>query len=182
MSIWKILLFLLTASSGHAKGETYKYISSKAASTVCEDTCPSDCPSGDNSMFDQWFKYGSTGKHCYYWSSHSRSWDDADKFCEDNGGYLASVYSHSLNSIMKDDTDTEVWIGASSEEKDGNRTWEWSDCTPWSYDWWDRGHYPIITKGKACAHVNRNSGKWLDKNCSEKIKFVCSRKICEGEV
>ena len=26
MSIWKILLFLLTANPGHAKGETYKYM------------------------------------------------------------------------------------------------------------------------------------------------------------
>ena len=41
------------------------------------------------------------GEHCYFWSTEKKNWNDAEDFCQKEGGHLASVGPRPLNTILK---------------------------------------------------------------------------------
>ncbi|NXK48146.1 LY75 protein, partial [Chauna torquata] len=96
---------------------------------------PSDpCPPG-------W--HNGSGLACYkvkcysYWVVlRTRTWEEAERFCEALGGHLPS-FSHAeeikaLHSILRRiiSNDRWVWIGMNKRSPDSLGTWQWSDDKP----------------------------------------------------
>ena len=84
-----------------------------------------------------------------------------------------------------------IWIGATDQAIEGNRTW--TDCTPWNFTRWglrEGQQQPDNSRlvdgdGENCARLQgKNTTKqgWEDVACNLKEReFVCSRPVCSGE-
>ena len=69
--------------------------------------------------------------HCYFWSSETQSWREAEEFCVKEGAHLASVTSKSTNDYILEGIGKRgvefLWVGGSYRglEEGG---WKWNDC------------------------------------------------------
>ena len=77
----------------------------------------------------------------------------------------------------------DVYLGGNDIEEEG--TWKWADCTPWDYTFWAPGEPKNWDGNEDCLqqHGDTHTGlplawKWNDKNCNDKFKFLCSKRIC----
>lgn len=69
------------------------------------------------------------------------SWDDAEEYCVNWGGHLASVQNEAEMKVIHKIIKAKkirglVWIGASDKKQE--KTWTWSDGSKWQYSNWDR--------------------------------------------
>ena len=147
-----------------------------------EQKCIPSCP-------ENWEK---EEDRCYLWPSHKRSWREAEQFCKEEGGHLASVTNQRIHDYIWSKVDqrnkkTHFWIGGTDQAKEG--TWTWTDGSLWNftkwgttpkrqpdnYNWdWD------LFEDEDCLQIyhRRSTDGWNDKECSSEKKFVCSRPIC----
>jgi len=140
-----------------------------------EDKCVEACE-------QEWEK---NGEHCYLWNTEARNWTDAEDFCQQAGGHLASaVHTNVTNDFLMEGMKRRgldlLWIGGNDIEKEG--TWKWNDCTPWEDTIWIPGE-PNNMGDEDCLGI-RGGGwnwKWNDWKCSLEQEFVCSKKICSGD-
>jgi len=138
-----------------------------------EDKCVEACG-------QEWEK---NGEHCYLWNSEARNWTDAEDFCQQAGGHLASaVHTNATNDFVVEGTKrrglARVWIGGNDLEEEG--TWKWIDCTPWEDTFWSAGE-PNNLGDEGCLEIWDRDWKWNDYVCSQEQGFVCSKKICSGD-
>ena len=61
--------------------------------------------------------------HCFLWPQSSRSWEEAEKFCNDEGGHLASVTNLEIHNYIQSkvnpkDSKTFLWIGGTDHEEE----------------------------------------------------------------
>ena len=106
--------------------------------------------------------------------------------CEGEGGYLASIHSpeenkfvHQLSLCTKED----FWIG--SHDKNSDRSWEWSDKTPWTYtnwarvehtgDWWLQNCAHMFALGGELGGNEYTAGQWHIIECGLDYNFVCQQ-------
>merc|ERR1712107_675327 len=96
------------------------------------------------------------GGHTYrfYHFMHLK-WDNAEAFCVETGGHLASIHSEAEHNFLVDELIESVddfieglnselnkfmtsylgnWIGG---QRHNETAWTWSDGTPWDYENWD---------------------------------------------
>ena len=78
------------------------------------------------------------GHHYLYYNSH-KNWKDAEAYCVENGGHLASVNSSGEKDFLVDLTKSKavdfVWIGGYCV-KDDMDTWYWTDDSDFKYKNW----------------------------------------------
>ena len=135
-------------------------------------------------------------------SYESGSWETANKYCESQGGHLASVGTkfdaHELNSYLsgmqKWDVDTvghTVWLGGRNHEVTEN--WTWVDGTKWDYEHWsvhgfvDGWAYTGSTEpepnqgSNKCLVLKSDPYEWdgdfYDYNCDYDLPFVCKYEV-----
>jgi hypothetical protein len=77
--------------------------------------------------------------HFYQRIDDPMSWHEAETFCAELGGYLASVISEEENDFVFDHfaRDHVCWLGASDELQEGN--WQWVSGEPFEYSNWFKG-------------------------------------------
>ena len=80
----------------------------------CEASCVVSCPSG-------WER---EGDKCYFWSKTTKDWEQAEEFCLEQGGHLASVNSQEVFKYTLSKGER-VWIGGRNENQEKNK-WVWS--------------------------------------------------------
>ena len=70
---------------------------------------------------------------CYQYVSSSELWEDAQDYCQNLGGELASATSSDINDFLTTLTEDMAWIGG-YKDTDGN--WNWSDGSTFDYTNW----------------------------------------------
>ncbi|XP_077330043.1 C-type lectin domain family 10 member A-like isoform X2 [Lithobates pipiens] len=126
---------------------------------------------------ERWRHYGLS---CYSLSSDSKPWIDSKEDCEGRDAHLVVINSkEEMNFLRGIANKKNVWIGLT----DADGTWRWVDGTPYDItpkfwgksqpdDW--TGH--TFEGGEDCAELN-NGDDWNDAPCSEKLKYICEKKI-----
>ena len=131
------------------------------------------------------------GTHCYLWNTVAKNWTDAEDFCQQAGGHLASsVHTNVTNDFILEETKrrglNRVWLGGNDIEEQG--AWKWTDCTPWEVTFWTTVNNNPDNYGgvEDCLEGGVWSGvgglEWNDYICSRERGFVCSKKICSGRI
>ena len=111
------------------------------------------------------------------------AWNTAEAFCQAEGGHLASVGSSATEDYLTKGLANRgydrAWFGGSDIEEEG--TWKWADCTPWEFTFWKAGEPNNFGGNQHCLwhHIHH---QWDDYKCSEEHLFVCSKKICSGNI
>ena len=155
-----------------SSGLAFKQKTFLLGSACINDKCVEACEEG-------WEKHGN---HCYLWSTKQTTWIAAEKFCQEQGGHLASVASHEklgyLRSGLARIGVTDIWLGGNDMEKEG--VWIWTDCTPWEFTFWGPGEPNNWGENENCL---KHSGHWNDAPCdTTTTALLCSKKICKGRV
>ena len=131
-----------------------------------------DCPRG-------WMQHSS---YCYYVSSTSLSWQDAQAYCNGLGAELVKITSEEENdfvlALARRDATTRglVWIGLlwSSTSED----FFWSDLSEPVYKNWAENR-PRNRDDLPCSVMRTNvdtqypSGHWNDRECEINQNFQC---------
>ena len=111
------------------------------------------------------------------------SWYGAEGFCQAAGGHLASVGSSAtkdyLTKGMAERGHDEAWFGGSDREEEG--TWKWAECAPWDFTFWNPGE-PNGGEIQNCLQYDHSHAGWDDVQCTHERFFVCSKKICPGNI
>ena len=148
-------------------------------STCTNDKCVGTCDDG-------WEKHGN---HCYLWGTEPpfKAWTEAEDFCQEEGGHLASVGSNEIMDYIIlglrrrgfGDRDW-FWLGGNDIEKEG--VWKWTDCTPWELSFWAPGE-PTNSHGyEDCLWHRTQINNWNDVNCGCcDFAALCSKKICSNK-
>ena len=137
-------------------------------------------------MFECGKNWEENGEHCYYWSTDQNTWDAAERFCQKEGGHLASISSDAVRSYvlerMVSNQNDKIWLGGTDEEEEG--AWSWSDCTPFDYTSWGRKQPNNRGGNEDCMEMIGGSykGKWSDISCGVKRDFLCSKRKCIGRL
>ena len=122
---------------------------------------------------------------CFLWGGNKkRSWDEAEEFCQKEGGHLASVTSEAIHEyIIKEKNRKGVgylWLGGSDKKEEG--VWKWSDGSPWEFNRWNPGEPNNGSEAHCLAIVGHKVDKWNDYNCKDdNNNFVCSQTLCSGK-
>ena len=104
----------------------------KAAKGENLTNCLTSCP-------DPWEEMAN---RCYLWSEEKLSWEDAEHFCNNLEGHLASVTDEKIHKYLRskvniDDGLDDIWVGGSDQEE--KRVWTWTDGSPWNFTRWATG-------------------------------------------
>ncbi|XP_041458281.1 macrophage mannose receptor 1-like isoform X1 [Lytechinus variegatus] len=124
--------------------------------------------------------------YCYYFSdvagSNDRlSWTQAEDFCNQKGGHLASIMSSAENAALMEMAPTigiNYWIGIHQEVAAGS--FRWSDGSPYTYENWDRGEPNNHNGEELCGEIYRynglqQNGVWNDAACGVNTPFICKK-------
>ena len=134
---------------------------------------------------EPWVK---NGDHCYYWSMMEANWTQAEDYCRSGGGHLASVNSNATNEFILRElnkrSNSQLWIGGTDKGEQGS--WNWTDCSPWDFEYWAEKQ-PSHHKRDDCVRYSKkitkgSTPKWNDWKCDHKHCFLCSQKLCLGEI
>uniref|UniRef100_A0A8C9XM78 Galactose-specific lectin nattectin-like n=1 Tax=Sander lucioperca TaxID=283035 RepID=A0A8C9XM78_SANLU len=129
------------------------------------------CPPG-------WTQFGS---RCFAFYIQTKTWIDAELFCQTAGGNLASIHSDAEHAFIKAfiqqvaGTQKTSWIGGSDAVKEG--TWLWSDGSKFNYQSWG-AREPNNLGVENCIEMNWGGANWNDAACNNGNSFVCSKNLC----
>uniref|UniRef100_A0AC35G879 C-type lectin domain-containing protein n=1 Tax=Panagrolaimus sp. PS1159 TaxID=55785 RepID=A0AC35G879_9BILA len=116
---------------------------------------------------------------CFTFFENSTGFADAELYCEQSGGYLASIHDGFLNDLLSQEggkrfnksTESDFWIGATNLMKPP--TWNWTDGSIFDFTDWRKGE-PQNISGANCAALSAIDGLWAVQDCFLKKSFVCS--------
>jgi hypothetical protein len=93
----------------------------------------------NNSTDVLWFPTLVFGGHYYEVIDEPATWHNAAAYCEQDGGYLATINSAEENQFVYNLTDigNQTWLGATDEAVEG--TWKWVTGEPFDYTNWGLG-------------------------------------------
>ena len=123
------------------------------------------------------------GDHCYFWSTDKKTWNEAEVFCQQNNGHLASITTPAINQYVLEGINsrgfTSSWVGGNDIYKEG--FWKWSDSRPVFFTFW-HSIEPNGGSSENCIHYKswNDQMKLNDAPCSLSFTFIC-RKI-SGEI
>ena len=114
--------------------------------------------------------------HAYYYFSGSKSWDDAEAYCEKIGGHLVTITTEGEEEFVKSllSETSKAWIGAYKDS-----SWQWVTNEKWDYTDWNTSEPSSENRG---AIVSK---KWaaLENNSMVPTGFVCEWDVTKlGEV
>ena len=138
--------------------------------------CVTSCGQG-------WAQFQSS---CYFWATNKKSWADAEDFCQQEGGHLASIPTEDVNNFVWEEMERQgqnhFWIGGSDLEEEG--VWNWNDCSLWNFTFWEAGEPNNNNGEQHClqhwAHHFYDAHGWDDYECETEKPFVCSKMMCSG--
>ncbi|XP_019614795.1 PREDICTED: IgGFc-binding protein-like [Branchiostoma belcheri] len=119
---------------------------------------------------------GGGGRTHYRVYNEAKTYTEAQKRCEQNGGSLADLKTAEIAALVGRmvDSSKNYWIGLNDLYHEGR--WHWSDGVPLdscSYRNWYPGE-PNNLGNEDCAHLwAGRGGKWNDLACSSKQYFIC---------
>ncbi|XP_030285710.1 type-2 ice-structuring protein-like isoform X3 [Sparus aurata] len=164
-----LLVCAMMALTRAAEGETDLNSGPEVTSSIAE-LMPS-CPPG-------WTSYSI---RCFLYVPSTMTWANAEKYCQSQGGNLASVHSfdeqHVIQTMIQRQTSGYplAWLGGCDAAQEG--TWFWSDGTPFSYNYWATGQ-PDNRANANCLLMNFGDEKKFDDQPCNYIKpFVCAKKL-----
>ncbi|XP_038046213.1 lymphocyte antigen 75-like [Patiria miniata] len=152
------------------------YVCEKAKTPMMTTPTPpvKNCSTGDT----DWKELDS---YCYYVSNTYVSWHDAEEWCNQNGGYLASIHSAVENQFILDLFPYRyqtAWIGYSKMfDGSGTDKYRWTDGSdPLDYtSGWGVGEPDDQFGSQKCANMEWD-GTWEDNNCGALEGFACKRR------
>ncbi|XP_039631401.1 lectin-like [Polypterus senegalus] len=107
-----------------------------------------------------------------------KTWVEAEAFCLNLGGHLASVHNADANKYItsfiksKDSSGPVTWLGASDCQQVS--VWLWTDGSKWDYTNWNKGEPSNGNNVERCLHINYAvENGWNDDNCVSEYPFVC---------
>ncbi|XP_016075153.1 PREDICTED: C-type lectin domain family 17, member A [Miniopterus natalensis] len=111
---------------------------------------------------------------CYYFSTNTKSWDEARKFCQENYSHLVIISSIAeQNFVSKAHRSPRVhWLGLSDREHEGK--WKWLDGSPVTLSFWEPEE-PNNVNDEDCVSMNKG-GTWNDLSCNKATYWICERK------
>ncbi|XP_072326967.1 echinoidin-like [Scyliorhinus torazame] len=121
--------------------------------------------------------------HCFLFVLAKLNWSNAERYCQHlaQPSHLASIHSMRQSYVIHrvpselNGNNAHFWIGLNDIEKE--REFEWSDGSPVQYTKWHQSE-PSNNGDEDCVEVVHWSRiGWNDANCSNKINFICSRKL-----
>ena len=119
-----------------------------------------------------------TNGNCYVRMPTAKNFTAAEDNCRVQGGHLASIASDNENNIVRNLSNTQIWIGLN--DIDEETTFVWTDSSSYNYTMWDRYKFGMEPnnvgngiKGPANCVRMMPSGKWRDTHCSDKLAYVC---------
>nr|XP_014348150.1 PREDICTED: adhesion G protein-coupled receptor E2-like [Latimeria chalumnae] len=119
--------------------------------------------------------------HCYYFSDigDKKTWDEAKTECSKSDSHLviiSNVCEHEFlrNQFQKNKICS--WIGLSDKYK--NRTWYWVDDRQLNSNetYWKEAEPNNQDNSEFCVE-SYDTGCWNDLNCSNKIQYVCEKRL-----
>ncbi|XP_056124458.1 galactose-specific lectin nattectin-like [Rhinichthys klamathensis goyatoka] len=117
---------------------------------------------------------------CFKFYNNAQTWINAEKFCLDYEGNLASAHSHDEYRFIQDliryetDASTKSWIGGNDGGHEG--VWLWTDGTKMNFQYWLPGEPDNANGNEHCLEMNFGNGHWNDEVCSQKKPFVCVKR------
>lgn len=131
-------------------------------------------------------------EHSYKWIDQAMTWKEAQAYCEQSGGYLATITSKAeqeaiFNYLSNCSTQKVVWIGITDENEEGNWS-EWVTKERVVYSNWgknepdngiggqDFGAMYLVSESFGSASVE--PGQWDDRE-NTNLTFICEWGDCE---
>ena len=115
--------------------------------------------------------------HAYQLFNEQISWPDAEKSCEDMGGYLACIELETENIFLYSkikDIRGSIFIGATDKAREGD--WKWVNGSILTYSNWI-GEQPNPYHGDnhwAAFNPDKNKGRWATPEDGEPVYgFIC---------
>ncbi len=117
--------------------------------------------------------------HCYKFVKEKMTYAQAEEYCQAEGSYLVEIGSQLEQYFLQRLVGyrrSSAWIGLQDKGQNGN--WSlWNSGAPVEYSKWGYGQpnnwYGVEYCGELATFAY--NGKWHDKNCDLKQKFVCER-------
>ena len=166
------LMTLTLTDQKYKKRETSlkKISGSECNRDKCVDSCGHD--------------WEQNGDHCYFWSTDKKNWIDAEDFCQNEGGHLASVTTNATKQYVDEGLTNrtglgDVYLGGNDIEEEG--VWKWTDCTPWDVEFWNPGEPNNGGGIRDCLQHYQLQKTWDDDHCFNDKSFLCSKRICSGK-
>jgi hypothetical protein len=119
--------------------------------------------------------------HSYQLIDAEKTWRDAKIYCENHGGYLATLTSQEENDFVYDrvaEDEKSIWLGGTDRNVEGK--WEWITGETWDYENWAR--HPIAQPDNSrdgqdyLAFWSIQSSKWDDAGLpveNKQFPFIC---------
>ena len=105
------------------------------------------------------------------------SWNEAEAFCQQKNGHLASITSEAINQYVLEGMNSRgfssSWVGGNDIDEEG--TWTWTDGSPFEFTFWYSGEPNNHGGGEDCIHHRLGGYKWNDRPCSDSLTFLCSK-------
>lgn len=131
------------------------------------------CPAalGDGTWY-----YESFTDSCFFVSTASDTWENAENACNAKQAHLASVNFDQqlfLTTVLSRyaATDAHFWIGLRLEDP-VTRQHMWVNGDTTRYRNWDNNE-PNSNGLEACVTIGNRNGKWKDDYCLRQFKYVC---------
>ncbi|KAM9363219.1 snaclec A8-like [Symphorus nematophorus] len=118
-----------------------------------------------------WQSYGDS---CYFLNNNPDTWRNAERYCADFQGNLASVKNiweyNFLQRMVRNAGHTFAWIGGYFFEDD----WRWEDGSAFNYhNWQTTGS----TERYQCLQLDSQESRgWSNHGCSTPAPFICKVK------
>ncbi|XP_059495926.1 hepatic lectin-like [Stegostoma tigrinum] len=113
---------------------------------------------------------------CYYFSSDSKSWTEAQRSCASKDANLLVINKPEEQEFVKKWLQNkEHWIGLTDSVAEGD--WRWVDGTDYisSVKFWKNGE-PNDASNEDCAQVYVD-GEWNDRSCDTSLYWICEKPV-----
>ncbi|XP_078679396.1 uncharacterized protein LOC144915035 isoform X2 [Branchiostoma floridae x Branchiostoma belcheri] len=120
---------------------------------------------------------------CYRFSTVRETFNSAQEICGYDGGRLATIEESETNDFILQKIRDElaldsVWIGLNDRQEEGNYVWsDGMEASTGYTDWFP--HQPDNYRGPGEDCVEISPSGWNDRNCAEKLRFVCERETIQ---
>ncbi|XP_066580512.1 C-type mannose receptor 2 [Amia ocellicauda] len=109
--------------------------------------------------------------------NESKTWFDALTHCQSNQSELAEIRSFKEQryavEVASSSQDSQVWLGLRQSRIWG--FWFWVSGETLTYGNWSGGEAPQDVQDKHCAALDTETGSWSDRDCEDKLRFICER-------
>ncbi|XP_059495892.1 CD209 antigen-like protein C [Stegostoma tigrinum] len=111
----------------------------------------------------------------YYFSSHTASWEEAQRFCKLLNADLVVINSSEEKKYLHVDMKNTCWIGLHDSVEEGK--WHWVDGTDYdsTVKFWRSGQ-PNGNRNENCAAMT-SDGEWHDWPCSSRHRLICEKSV-----